>query len=165
MSYPKGKYRRINPNNSEAKAVCDRTGFTFNHNDLVKQMEWRGDSLQWTGLLVGRPFVDFPNEQNRTPVMFPDPVPIELPRPYQSYNVVWSNQNVPWSQLTVLNWASWSGSENGILAAPENERLSALQAGVQPNMPFSSGGYTFMKPDLTQQQILDSLTNYNWSAQ
>ena len=165
MRYPKGKYRRIDPNNSDAKAVCDMTGFTFNHSDLVKQMQWQGNSLQWTGLLVGRPFVDFPNEQLRTPVMFPDPVPIELPRPYQSYDVVWSNQMTPWSELTILNWVSWSGSENGFPAAPEDERLAALQAGVQPNTPFSSGGFTNFQQELTQQQILDSLQNYNWSSQ
>lgn len=164
MSYPKGKYRRIDPNNSDAKAVCDRTGFSFNHSDLVKQMEWRGNSLEWTGLMVGRPFVDFPNEQNRTPVMFPDPVPIELPRPFQPYNVCWSNQNIPWSSLTILNWTSWTGSDNGILAAPVNDRLTALQNGVQPNTPYASGGFPFSQQAPTQQQILDSLQNYDWST-
>ena len=164
MGYPKGKYRNIDINNPDAKAVCDRTGFVFNHSDLVQQMEWRGDALQWTGLMVGRPFLDKPNELLRSPYLFPDPVPIENPRPYQSYNVVWSNQAILWPQLTILNWASWSGSENGVLAAPVADRRIALQEGVQPSTPFSSGGYPAQARELYREEILDSLQNYNWSS-
>ena len=57
----KGKYVNINPQNPNALGICDRTGFTFNHKDLVKQMEWRGDSLVWTGLMVGKPYLDVPS--------------------------------------------------------------------------------------------------------
>ena len=49
----KGKYVSINPDNPSALGVCDESGFVFNHKDLIKQMEWRGNNLVWTGLMVG----------------------------------------------------------------------------------------------------------------
>lgn len=81
---PKGKYVVIDPENPEAVGFCDKTGSPFLKKDLVKQMEWRGNSLQWTGALVGKPFVDKPNEQGRTPRLSEDPVPVKNPRPPQA---------------------------------------------------------------------------------
>ena len=45
--------------------ASDRSGFLYNTCDLVKQMEWRGNSLKWTGLMVGRDELDIPNENLR----------------------------------------------------------------------------------------------------
>lgn len=85
MSYrPKGKYVSIDPDDPQAIGFCDKTGSPFLRKDLVKQMEWKGDSLVWTGFLVGKPFVDKPNEQFRTPIILQDPVPVKDPRPPQS---------------------------------------------------------------------------------
>lgn len=51
---------------TEEKAAyqCDRSGFMFKK--LHKQYEWVGDRKIWTGLMVGKEFLDEPNEQNRT---------------------------------------------------------------------------------------------------
>ncbi len=75
-----GKRVTINFKNPEALGICDYSGFVFNHSDLVKQMEWRGSSLVWTGMMVGRPYLDTPNEQNRPPKIKDDPRPIKDPR-------------------------------------------------------------------------------------
>lgn len=84
MSYSrkyKGKYVDINPDNPDALGICQRSGFIFNHKDLVKQMVWSGNTKVWTGLMVGKPFEDVLNQQNRPPTVKPDPVPIKDARP------------------------------------------------------------------------------------
>lgn len=81
----KGKYVKIDSKNPNALGQCDESGLTFNHKDLVKQMEWRGDNLVWTGLMVGKPYLDVPNEQNRPPLVKDDPKVVKNPRPPVPY--------------------------------------------------------------------------------
>lgn len=95
MATKKGQYVTIDIDNPQALGICDRTGFVHNRKDLVKQMEWRGDSLVWTGFLVGRDFVDVPNEQSRPPILPPDPVPVIDPRVMQNQEERYSNNNLP----------------------------------------------------------------------
>ncbi len=76
----KPRHVTIDPQHPEALGLCDDSGFVFNHKDLVKQMEWRGNRLQWTNRLVGRPFLDQPQEQFRSPVIKADPFPVKDPR-------------------------------------------------------------------------------------
>src|SRR5271167_399070 len=84
MSYrPKGKHVSIDIQSPRALGICDYTGFIFNRQDMVRQMEWRGNRLVWTGLYLGKPYLDVPNQQYRPPVLEPDPVPIQDPRPPQ----------------------------------------------------------------------------------
>jgi len=66
----------------EPIGTCDYSGFPFSRSDLVKQYEWRGNQLVWTGAIVGRPFVDEPNEQNRPPQIKGDPKALQNPRPF-----------------------------------------------------------------------------------
>lgn len=160
---PKGKHVTVDADSPMALGICDKTGFVFKRMDLVRQMEWRGNSLIWTGFMVGKPYVDQPNPQLRPPILPPDPVPVKDPRLQKPSAVYWANQNIPWSQLTVDNWVSWSGSEDGTLAATEEQRLIALQAANQPPTAFASGGVPQMQ-QLTQQQILQSLRTYNWNT-
>lgn len=77
----KGKYVNIDPNNPDAVGICRLSNFVFNHKDLVKQMKWAGNTKVWTGLMVGKPFQDTLNEQNRPPMIKPDPLPIDNPSP------------------------------------------------------------------------------------
>lgn len=81
MGYPHGKHVRVDPQHPDAIGFCDRSGFPYNRSDLIKQFEWMGNSLQWTGLWVGKDQLDVPNEQLRNPLLPPDPVPILYPRP------------------------------------------------------------------------------------
>ncbi len=130
MSYrPKGKYVRINPSNPEALGVCDYSGFYFNRKDLVKQMEWRGNALVWTGFLVGRPFADKPNEQNRPPILPPDPVPVQMPRPMQTQIVTWNNGlGLVWNMLNTYVWNAWGTLEDGEAQVSEAQKLQQLQS-------------------------------------
>ena len=75
------KYADADENNPEAVGICDRSGFIFQHKDLHKQMEWRGNKKVWTGLLVGKPFLDTPDPQDRIPEFKIEPVPVQNPRP------------------------------------------------------------------------------------
>jgi len=104
----KSKYVNIDPKNPNALGECDESGFTFNHKDLHKQMEWRGDNLVWTGLMVGKPYLDTPNEQNRPPLVKADPKVVKYPRPPTPYTDPEVPQVLPYNQLIVklqnINW-------------------------------------------------------------
>jgi len=81
MTSPTGRYVRINTKNPDAVAICDTSGMVCNYSDLVKQMEWRGKRLVWTGYMVNKEFYDEPQPQNIPLTLPPDPPPIPNPRP------------------------------------------------------------------------------------
>lgn len=62
---------------------CDRTGFLYNSCDMVKQMEWRGKSLRWTGLMVGYDQVDVPNANRKPFTAKKEGIPPPNSRPLQ----------------------------------------------------------------------------------
>jgi hypothetical protein len=128
----KGKHVHINRKNPAALGVCDDSGFDFNHKHLIKQMEWRGDRLVWTGFLVGQPYLDVPQEQNRPPLVKNDPRPVLLSR-------------VPGtSRQSIYNPPGSIGMPNGpvtsVYMSPENP----------PPIPNS----------VREQQLRE--TNWNW---
>jgi hypothetical protein len=125
---PHGKHVRIDETAPRALGICDYTGFVHNRTDLVRQMEWRGNAIVWTGFYVGRQYADKPNEQLRPPILPPDPVPIREPRLKQPTIITWSiGQNTPWKDIKNFTWASWFGSSDGVPALTEPQRLTALQ--------------------------------------
>ena len=74
----------VDPTNPAAHGICDRCGFRFNHNRLRWQFDWRGTKLQNLRILVcDSGCYDVPQEQLRSIVLPPDPVPIMNPRPEQ----------------------------------------------------------------------------------
>ena len=77
MADPLPKYARVDPQNPEGWAQCDRCGFWRNRSDLSWQYEWGGMSLYSKGILVcvDRCY-DIPQEQFRTIILPPDPPPI-----------------------------------------------------------------------------------------
>jgi hypothetical protein len=129
----KTKYVTVDPENPNAFAVCDRSGFYFNHKDLHKQMEWRGNNLVWTGLLVGTPFLDIPNEQNRPPPIKADPIPVKNPRlttPYidpETFVTPNFTQLLPMLQDPVNNPPPPPLPDNQIEAPPVDEWPQLLQ--------------------------------------
>jgi hypothetical protein len=97
MGIRRQEHATYDPKNPDAIGVCDRSGLHFNHKDLVRQMEWRGNNLVWTGLLVGRKFLDVPSEQMRQPPIKDDPRPVKNPRldqPYIDVNSFISSQDL-----------------------------------------------------------------------
>src|SRR5215475_8346047 len=86
----------VSRRNPRALAICDRCGFRFNHDQLQWQFQWAGPRLQNLRILVCRTCLDVPQEQLRTIILPPDPVPNRDPRPedYVSAN----NPNSPIGQ-------------------------------------------------------------------
>ena len=79
MVDPLPKYARVDTQNPEAFAQCDRCGFWYNRSKLGWQYEWGGMKLYTTGVLLcleGNKCYDIPQEQLRTIILPPDPPPI-----------------------------------------------------------------------------------------
>lgn len=72
---------RVDPQNPQAFAVCDRCRMLYNHADLRWQYQYRGNSLVNIRLLVCERCLDTPHEFARPAILLPDPVPIPNPRP------------------------------------------------------------------------------------
>jgi hypothetical protein len=76
-----GTHYRVDHNNPDPLARCDRCGFTYNLSDLKPQMEWRGLSLADTGWKVCPRCLDQPDPQLRTVILKPDPESVIEARP------------------------------------------------------------------------------------
>lgn len=72
---------RISLRRPRAIGESDRSGFWINHADLVLQMQWSGNKLTSTGLLVAPDELDIPNPQFRSIILPPDPRPVRNSRP------------------------------------------------------------------------------------
>jgi hypothetical protein len=79
MSWTSGR-ARVSRTKPEAKGTCDRCGFLYSLNDLPFQFEWAGPRLQNLQLRVCMRCYDTPQEQLRTIILPPDPVPVLNPR-------------------------------------------------------------------------------------
>lgn len=77
---PSGK-AVVNANWPRAFAVCDRCYMRYNHDQLQWQYQWVATKLQNIRRLVCPSCLDRPQEQLRTIVLPPDPVPILNARP------------------------------------------------------------------------------------
>lgn len=71
---------RTSSTNPTAKGECDRCGFWYQRSSLARQFQWAGASLQDQGFLVCRKCLDVPQEQYRTIILPPDPMPVVNPR-------------------------------------------------------------------------------------
>lgn len=83
MAQPRGKYFSFDASRPLAKAVCDRCNFTWPHWKLRWQYQWTGPRLANLRILVCPNCYDTPQEQLRTIILPPDPVPIQNPRAEQ----------------------------------------------------------------------------------
>lgn len=72
---------RTSASNPQAHAICDRCGCRYNFVDLSWQNDWRGPVIQNLRILVCRPCMDRPQEQQRAIVVPADPTPIINARP------------------------------------------------------------------------------------
>lgn len=72
---------RVDPQNPQAFAVCDRCRMLYNRVDLSWQYQYRGNSLVNIRLLVCARCLDKPHDFARPAILPPDPVPISDPRP------------------------------------------------------------------------------------
>ena len=72
---------RIDRNDPQPWGICDYSGRRVLRSELTRQMEWRGNRLVWTGLMVWKRFADLPNPQNQTPMLKADPLGFADARP------------------------------------------------------------------------------------
>lgn len=117
---------RIDPNRPEAVGVCDRSGFVYMRKDLVKQMEWVGDSLVWTGLYVGPDQLDTPNEQLRTSHFPVNPRPVMDARTTNPTQVTWGTTTTTWGN-SVTPWGQMSETIDGPIAPSPSEIVDSLR--------------------------------------
>lgn len=81
--HPTGR-ARVSARRPSALGICDRCGFTYNLKDLRWQYQWAGAHLQNLRLLVcENTCLDIPQEQLRSIIIPPDPLPVFNPRPEQ----------------------------------------------------------------------------------
>jgi hypothetical protein len=74
---PHGKYARVNADDPTAFMQCDRCGFWRNRTDLVWQDQWSGTHIYNIQVLVCKErCYDTPQEQLRTILLAPDPLPV-----------------------------------------------------------------------------------------
>lgn len=82
MAPPHNKFAPVNIRSPEPAGICQRCGFLYHLSDLSWQYQWAGPSLVNFRLLVCyRTCLDVPNEQLRTIIIGPDPVPPKFPSP------------------------------------------------------------------------------------
>lgn len=80
MSRAGGKFFKPDPANPIAPAQCDRCERVVAHPSLIKQMEYMGRTLRWTGSFVCPRCVDRPQPQSVPKIVGPDPLPVKNPR-------------------------------------------------------------------------------------
>lgn len=112
--FPHGRWVKIDENSPDAVARCDRSGQLCNYNDLVKQMDYRGLGLIWTGLYVNKYFLDEPNPQSLNPVIRPDPVPVQHPRPWQTTQDILLGQSGESQNQETAPGFSWGDLEGQV---------------------------------------------------
>ncbi len=82
MGFPQSRYAYADMEHPEPFAFCDRCGFRYLRKDFVEQRDWRGTSLASLHILVcTRTCEDLPQEQEKTILIGPDPIPVRDPRP------------------------------------------------------------------------------------
>lgn len=120
MADPLPKYARVNADDPEGWAQCDRCGFWRNRSDLVWQFEWAGMQLYSNQTLVcfDRCY-DIPQEQLRTIILPPDPPPIVNARvpdfDYEEqtpmiYQFALPGNNPPWGAGPALQMCNQQGT-------------------------------------------------------
>lgn len=145
-----GRHVRVNERNSQALAQCDFSDFTYQKKDLVRQMRWSGNSLVWTGWLVGHDQVDVPNMLDRPPPVKADPYPVRDPRLPQPSGPVSESPYAPTAQIIdVLDEFYWTSEVVGPLP-------------VSPIVPP-------MNPDgtpigVSTQVLTEQLNKFHWGS-
>ena len=112
----------------EPIGTCDYSGFPFSRSDLVKQYDWRGNQLVWTGAIVGRPFVDEPNETNRPPQIKGDPKAVQNPRPFGIETPIGPNASGNYSTAVLDNISFNMEQKVGVVPTFAGQDISNISA-------------------------------------
>ena len=133
MSRRQSRYVRVDPGNPQAAGQCDRCGFWFNQRDLVFQDQWAGTKLYNTGALVcrsGNGCYDTPQEQLRTIILPPDPLPILNAR---TPNFLYEEQTVRIIEFNAPPNPPWGAGPQTLRALQEGETPRLLEYSSEAN--------------------------------
>lgn len=129
-----------------ALAICDRCGARYNHFQLSWQYQWAGPRLRNVRILVCETCLDTPQEQLRTIILPPDPMPIMNPRPEAS--------------VQDLNPLSGIGMSPNLLLPQYGNFIGNLSEGGGLNAVFDANTN---KPSVQSASISVSNSSYdNW---
>ena len=113
---PTGKYTVVDPRDPAAFAICDLCGLRFNHRDLRWNHEWGGVKIYNTRSLRCWRCEDVPQEQLRSIVLPPDPLPILNAR---VENFAYEEQTVMIAQFGGTGQQPYPGSQPPWAAGPQ----------------------------------------------
>lgn len=130
MGYNHHGRAKISARHPQAIAVCQRCGFTYNRAQLANQVEYQGFDLQQTGIWVCPPCFDRPNENLKSIILPPDPMPVYLPFP-EPYS---SEVDTPAS--TTLSADALAGATSIVV-----EDASDFSVSQQISVTLDSGAY------------------------
>lgn len=150
MGWARYTHASVSRTRPRAFAVCDRCGFVYNHDELQWQFQWTGPKLQNLRFLVCKTCLDKPQEQLRTIILPPDPVPISNARPGEFGTMIISSSPgefdtiVP-SYITVQSTSTDPtniGNPNAITTQSSRPLLTEITITPNPDPEFGEGGYT-----------------------
>lgn len=90
MAWHPSGHARVSATNPRAIGVCDDCGFQYNLDTLRPKQQWAGMKLQTYNFLVCKRCWDIPQQNLRTIIIPPDPMPVFNPRPEQYVAEVWT---------------------------------------------------------------------------
>lgn len=135
----------INPAAPEAVGICDRCGKLYNLRALRWQMQWMGTSVQNLHLRVCNTCYDIPNEQLRTLILPPDPMPVMDARtePYtiDEKNFLTLSAIIGKPAMLIAQSEMGCDLESGLGIEPDltgvSDMTAALLLGIGLTAPFS----------------------------
>ena len=130
ISRYRGKF--VRKGSLEAVKLCDRSGLWFSASDICVEKEWRGNSLVPTGFFVGRPYLDEPNEQFRTPKVSNDPQPVMNARPLTNGDLLGPDAPPTPIAVKILDDLNYT-------APSSTDATLALVGASDPNLPNLGG--------------------------
>jgi hypothetical protein len=146
-------HARIDATSPRARAVCDRCGFQYNHEDLQWQFDWRGPKVQNLRILVCDECLDDMQMNGQRTILIPaDPIPIQNARP--EVNV---DNNNPLSTI--------GANASPLISAGAN--IGNMSGGGGLNAAFDSNTNKSVEVCATISVSGSSYTNYvgkNWSG-
>lgn len=119
----------INPTAPSALGICDRCGFQYNLRDLRHQYDWCGTRMQNLQIKVCATCYDRPQEQKRTIILPPDPLPVSGPRT-EPFFLDEINHLTLRAPIGKMPWLRGIGSIDAVLTVAETGTIGASISGV-----------------------------------
>lgn len=98
---------RVDPSNPRAFGVCQRCGIWYNREDLLFQYQWGGQSLINLQILVCEICLDVPQDQLRSIIIPPDPLPVWRPS-VEAFSVDEQGGTLYWQDGELMKWQDGS---------------------------------------------------------